>query len=145
MNKQTRQLHDLGQSLWIDNITRTMLDDGTLAKYISDYSITGLTSNPSIFDAAIGEGNAYDAAIKQKKKAGLQDEKLFTDIALEDLRRAADLFKPTMIRDCLIEDCDDLGVTSVAPLTTTVLFFRASSGSRIVGSLPVSVGPSGIQ
>ena len=93
--KPTQQLHDLGQSLWLDNITRTMLDDGTLAKYISDYSITGLTSNPSIFDAAIGEGNAYDAAIKQMKKAGLQDEKLFTDIALEDLRRAADLFKPT--------------------------------------------------
>jgi transaldolase len=92
--KPTQQLHDLGQSLWLDNITRTMLDDGTLASYISDYSITGLTSNPSIFDAAIGEGDAYDAAIKQKKAAGLQDEKLFTEIALEDLRRAADLFKP---------------------------------------------------
>ncbi len=92
--KPTQQLHDLGQSLWLDNITRTMLDDGTLAKYISDYSITGLTSNPSIFDAAIGEGDAYDASISEKKKAGLEDEKLFTEIALEDLRRAADLFKP---------------------------------------------------
>jgi transaldolase len=92
--KPTRQLHEFGQSLWLDNITRTMLDDGTLAKYISDYSITGLTSNPSIFDAAIGEGNAYDASIKEKKAAGLKDEKLFTEIALEDLRRAADLFKP---------------------------------------------------
>ncbi|HEX4482000.1 MAG TPA: transaldolase [Rudaea sp.] len=92
--KPTKELHDLGQSLWLDNITRTMLDDGTLAKYISDYSITGLTSNPSIFDAAIGDGNAYDAAIKQKKAAGLKDEKLFIEIALEDLRRAADLFKP---------------------------------------------------
>ncbi len=92
--KPTQELHDLGQSLWLDNITRTMLDDGTLAKYISDYSITGLTSNPSIFDAAIGDGDAYDAAIKEKKKSGLDDEKVFTEIALEDLRRAADLFKP---------------------------------------------------
>jgi transaldolase len=90
----TKQLHDLGQSLWVDNITRTMLDDGTLAKYISEYSVTGLTSNPSIFDAAIGDGDAYDAAVLEKKAAGLDGEKLFTELALEDLRRAADLFRP---------------------------------------------------
>ena len=90
----TKELHDLGQSLWLDNITRTMLDDGTLAKYIKEFSITGLTSNPSIFDAAIGDGDAYDKAVKEKKAAGLDDEKIFTEIALEDLRRAADLFKP---------------------------------------------------
>ena len=58
--KTSRQLHELGQSLWLDNITRTLLDDGTLARYIAEESITGLTSNPSIFDGAIGEGHAYD-------------------------------------------------------------------------------------
>ena len=92
--KPTRQLHDLGQSLWLDNITRTLLDDGTLARYIAEYSITGLTSNPSIFDAAIGGGSAYDEAIRAKTLAGLAGEALFTELALEDLRRVADLFKP---------------------------------------------------
>jgi transaldolase len=92
--KTTQQLHDLGQSLWLDNITRTLLDDGTLARYIAEYSVTGLTSNPSIFDAAIAEGDAYDAAIHEKAAAGLDGETLFMDLALEDLRRAADLFRP---------------------------------------------------
>jgi transaldolase len=92
--KATQQLHDLGQSLWLDNITRTLLDDGTLARYIAEDSVTGLTSNPSIFDAAIGGGDAYDAGIREKAKAGLSGEKLFNELALEDLRRAADLFAP---------------------------------------------------
>ena len=92
--KATQQLHDLGQSLWLDNITRTLLDDGTLARYIAEDSVTGLTSNPSIFDAAIGDGDAYDAGIHAKTLAGLSDEDLFVELALEDLRRAADLFKP---------------------------------------------------
>jgi len=92
--KATQQLHDLGQSLWLDNITRTLLDDGTLARYIAGYSVTGLTSNPSIFDAAIGGGDAYDAGIHAKSLAGLEGEELFMELALEDLRRAADLFKP---------------------------------------------------
>ncbi len=92
--KATKQLHDLGQSLWLDNITRTLLDDGTLARYIAEDSITGLTSNPSIFDAAIGAGDTYDAAIRARTLAGLKDETLFIDLALEDLRRAADLFRP---------------------------------------------------
>jgi len=92
--KATRQLHDLGQSLWLDNITRTLLDDGTLARYIAEDSVTGLTSNPSIFDAAIGDGDAYDAGIHAKTLAGLSGEGLFMELALEDLRRAADLFQP---------------------------------------------------
>ena len=96
--KATRQLHDLGQSLWLDNITRTLLDDGTLARYINEDSITGLTSNPSIFDKAIGDGDAYDAGIHAKTLAGLSGEKLFTELALEDLRRAADLFAPVYRR-----------------------------------------------
>jgi transaldolase len=92
--KATQQLHELGQSLWLDNITRTLLDDGTLARYIADLSVTGLTSNPSIFDAAIGDGDAYDAGVHAKVLAGLSGEELFTELALEDLRRAADLFRP---------------------------------------------------
>lgn len=90
----TRQLHGLGQSLWLDNITRTLLDDGTLARYIAEDSITGLTSNPSIFDAAIGGGTAYDTAITAKTLLGLSGEALFIELALDDLRRAADLLRP---------------------------------------------------
>lgn len=91
--ESTRRLHDLGQSLWLDNITRTMLDDGTLARYISDYSVTGLTSNPTIFDEAISKSDAYDAAIRDKVRRGLATEALFVELALEDLQRAADLFR----------------------------------------------------
>jgi len=90
----TRQLHDLGQRLWLDNITRTLLDDGTLQRYIDDYSITGLTSNPTIFDEAIGDGDAYDPGIRDTAQAATSDEALFTELALADLRRAADLFLP---------------------------------------------------
>ncbi|MEO7067686.1 MAG: transaldolase [Rhodanobacter sp.] len=93
--KATQQLHNLGQSLWLDNITRALLNDGTLARYIAEYSVTGLTSNPSIFDAAMGDGDAYDAGIQEKTQQGMTGEKLFIELALEDLRRAADLFRPT--------------------------------------------------
>ena len=92
--KSTRQLHDLGQSLWLDNITRGLLDDGTLRRYIEDFSITGLTSNPTIFDGAIGSGHAYDDGIREKARDGKSGESLFIELALEDLRRAADLFRP---------------------------------------------------
>jgi transaldolase len=89
----TTALHDLGQSLWLDNITRTLLDDGTLARYIRDYAVTGLTSNPSIFEKALAHGNAYDAQI-QAAPASLGTEDLFSQLALADLARAADLFHP---------------------------------------------------
>jgi transaldolase len=92
--KVTQRLHDLKQSLWLDNITRQLLDDGVLKKYIDELSITGLTSNPTIFDEAIGKTGGYDEAIRAKAKAGASGEALFTAIALEDLRRAADLFLP---------------------------------------------------
>lgn len=92
MNK-TQTLKGIGQSVWLDNITRTMLDDGTLQNYIDEYSVTGLTSNPSIFNEAISSG-AYDEAIREKSASGKSDEIVFTEIALEDLRRAADLFRP---------------------------------------------------
>jgi transaldolase len=96
--KATQALHDLGQSLWLDNITRDILDDGTLSRYIAELSVTGLTSNPTIFDEAIGKGAAYDKGIRQKADAGLSGEGLFMELALEDLRRAADFFKPEFDR-----------------------------------------------
>ncbi|HSM10561.1 MAG TPA: transaldolase [Lysobacter sp.] len=90
----TRQLHELGQSLWLDNIKRQWLDDGTLGRYIEQYAITGLTSNPTIFDKAIADGDAYDAAIAELAQSGNSGEAVFIELALQDLRRAADLFRP---------------------------------------------------
>ena len=92
--KATRQLHDLGQSLWLDNITRGILNDGTLQRYISDLSVTGLTSNPTIFDHAITHGDFYDDAIRRRAADDTSGETLFFDLAIEDLQRAADLFRP---------------------------------------------------
>jgi transaldolase len=92
--KATQQLHELGQSLWLDNITRGLLSSGTLARYIREYSVTGLTSNPTIFDKAIRESSFYDAAIHEKAVAGKRGEGLFFELALEDLTQAADLFRP---------------------------------------------------
>lgn len=94
MNFNAKKLHDLGQSLWIDNISREMLVKGTLARYISDYSVTGLTSNPTIFEHAIGHGSFYDEAIARLARRGKPAEELFFTLALEDLTRAADLFRP---------------------------------------------------
>ena len=91
----TQQLHSLGQSLWLDNITRGILTNGTLRHYIGDLSVTGLTSNPSIFDLAIKNSDFYDEAIRQKTKEGKAGERLFFELAIEDLTQAADLFRPT--------------------------------------------------
>ena len=95
MNRNTQALHMLGQSLWLDNISRDMLADGTLARYVSEFSITGLTSNPTIFDKAIGGGTAYDRSIVELTQQGQRGEALFFTLALQDLRQAADLFRPT--------------------------------------------------
>jgi transaldolase len=92
--KATQQLHDLGQSLWLDNITRGLLTSGTLARYISELSVTGLTSNPTIFEHAIKDSDFYDEAIRKKALAGKSGEELFFELALEDITRAADLFRP---------------------------------------------------
>ena len=92
--KATTLLHGQGQSLWLDNITRDLLQNGTLARYIAELSVTGLTSNPTIFDHAIKNSTAYDAAIRQKVDEGKSGEDLFFELALEDLTRAADLFRP---------------------------------------------------
>ncbi|MEP6593643.1 MAG: transaldolase family protein, partial [Acidobacteriota bacterium] len=89
----THTLHDRGQSLWLDNITRGLLTSGTLRRYIGEFAITGLTSNPTIFDHAIKDAAAYDDAIHQKTSAGTSGEALFFELALEDLTQAADLLR----------------------------------------------------
>jgi transaldolase len=95
MNRSaTWALHDLGQSLWLDNITRALLDNGTLGRYIRELSVTGLTSNPTIFDQAIKDSGSYDNAIRGKANEGKSGEALFFDLALEDLTRAADMLRP---------------------------------------------------
>jgi transaldolase len=92
--KPTQKLHDLGQSLWLDNITRDLLNSGTLRHYRDELSVTGLTSNPTIFDHAIKNSTSYDEAIRQKLAEGKSGEELFFELAVEDLRQAADLFRP---------------------------------------------------
>jgi transaldolase len=113
MTPPTRQLHDLGQSLWLDNITRTMLDDGTLAGYIGKHSVTGLTSNPTIFDNAIGSGHAYDEQIAELRRKGIEGEDLFFELALTDLKRAAEMFEPVYERT---DEVDGWVSLEVSPL-----------------------------
>ena len=96
--KATQLLHNLGQSLWLDNITRDLLNTGTLKRYIDELSVTGLTSNPTIFDHAIKNSSSYDAAIRKKLDEGKSGERLFFELAFEDLTRAADLFRPIFDR-----------------------------------------------
>jgi len=109
--KATQQLHDLGQSLWLDNITRALLDSGTLRRYIEELSVTGLTSNPTIFDHAIKNSTDYDDAIKSKLAEGKSGEKLFFELALEDLTQAADLFRPVYDRTCGVDGWVSLEVS----------------------------------
>jgi transaldolase len=90
----TQRLHDLGQSIWLDNITRDLLTSGTLGRYIDEFAVTGLTSNPTIFDQAITKSTAYDAGIRERLAAGTSGEDLFFELAIEDLTKAADLFRP---------------------------------------------------
>jgi transaldolase len=92
--KPTQKLHEMGQSLWLDNITRGLLNSGTLATYIDEYSVTGLTSNPTIFDHAIKNSNDYDDPIHDGIEKKIAPEEIFFNLAIEDLRRAADLFLP---------------------------------------------------
>ena len=92
--RPTQQLHDAGQSLWLDNITRGLLTGGMLGRYIGEFSVTGLTSNPTIFDHAIKNSRDYDDAIRRGLKEGKSGDALFFDLALEDLTQAADLFRP---------------------------------------------------
>ncbi len=109
--KATQILHDLGQSLWLDNITRSLLKTGVLRRYITELSVTGLTSNPTIFDHAIKNSSDYDDAIKSKLAEGKSGEKLFFELALDDLRQAADLFRPVYDRTCGLDGWVSLEVS----------------------------------
>lgn len=111
MNAHTRALHDSGQSLWLDNITRGLLTSGTLKRYIDEFSVTGLTSNPTIFDLAIKGSADYDASIRAKMARGLSGEALFFELALEDLTQAADLFRPIHDRTCGVDGWVSLEVS----------------------------------
>jgi transaldolase len=109
--KATRTLLEVGQSLWLDNITRNLLKTGELRRYIDDLSVTGLTSNPTIFDHAIKNSNDYDEAIKRKLAGGKSGEQLFFELALEDLTAAADLFRPVYDRTCGVDGWVSLEVS----------------------------------
>jgi transaldolase len=109
--KPTQKLHDLGQSLWLDNITRDLLNSGTLRRYRDELSVTGLTSNPTIFDHAIKNSTDYDEAIRQKLDAGKSGEELFFELALEDLVQAADLFRPIYDRSSGVDGWVSLEVS----------------------------------
>ncbi|TMH36520.1 MAG: transaldolase [Betaproteobacteria bacterium] len=121
----TQKLHDLGQSLWLDNITRGLLASGTLRRYIDELSVTGLTSNPTIFDLAIKAGSDYDAAIRRKLAEGKSGEALFFDLALEDLRQAADLFRPIHERTCGVDGWVSLEVSPLLAYDTQTTLAEA--------------------
>ena len=118
MMNATRKLHELGQSLWLDNITRDLLTTGTLQRYIDELSVTGLTSNPTIFDHAVKNSTAYDAAIRKKLKEGKSGEQLFFELALEDITQAADLFRPAFERSCGVDGFVSLEVSPLLAYDT---------------------------
>jgi len=115
--KATAKLHEVGQSIWLDNITRDLLESGTLARYIAELSVTGLTSNPTIFDHAIKGSSDYDAAIRSKLKTGKSGEALFFELALSDIARAADLFRPVFDRTRGVDGWVSLEVSPLLPTT----------------------------
>jgi transaldolase len=125
--KATQMLHDLGQSLWLDNITRDLLDSGTLKRYIDELSVTGLTSNPTIFDHAIKNSTAYDPSIRRKMKDGKSGEDLFFELALEDLTRAADLFRPIWDRTDGVDGWVSLEVSPLLAYDTARTLAAAKS------------------
>ncbi|HLN50196.1 MAG TPA: transaldolase [Steroidobacteraceae bacterium] len=129
----TQNLHDLGQSLWLDNITREMLDNGTLRRYVNELSITGLTSNPTIFDEAIAGTSLYERSIQQKARSGLSRETLFIELALEDLRRAADLFRPVFDRTGGIDGWVSMEVSPLLADDTQATVEAARSIHRLAG------------
>src|SRR6266700_4874551 len=125
--KATQMLHDLGQSLWLDNITRDLLDSGTLKRYIDELSVTGLTSNPTIFDHAIKNSTAYDASIRRKMNEGKSGEDLFFELALDDLTRAADLFRPIWDRTDGVDGWVSLEVSPLLAYDTARTLAAAKS------------------
>ncbi|MGH8102550.1 MAG: transaldolase family protein, partial [Chthoniobacterales bacterium] len=115
----TQQLHNIGQSLWLDNITRDLLNTGTLERYIAELAITGLTSNPTIFDHAIKNSSSYDRAIRDYASKGKNGEELFFQLALEDLTRAADFFRPIHDRTNGLDGWVSLEVSPLLAHNTT--------------------------
>jgi len=137
--KATQQLHNLGQSLWLDNITRDLLNNGTLERYIAELAITGLTSNPTIFDHAIKNSSSYDRAIRDYASKGKSGEELFFELALEDLTRAVDLFRPVHDRTNGLDGWVSLEVSPLLAHNTAStlaeakqLFARANSPNLLI-------------
>jgi transaldolase len=124
--KASQILRDHGQSLWVDNITRGLLDSGQLQRYIDDYSVTGLTSNPSIFDKAVASGD-YDDAIRERSRTGRSDEALFLELAIGDLRRAADAFLPIHERTDGVDGWVSLEVSPLLARDTAATIDAAKS------------------
>ncbi|MBL9088421.1 MAG: transaldolase [Planctomycetia bacterium] len=116
--KPTHAMHDLGQSLWLDNITRDLLDDGTLRRYVDEWSVTGLTSNPTIFEQALKNSRAYDASIATRVARGERGEALFFALAIEDLARAADVFAPVHQRTAGVDGYVSLEVSPLLAYDT---------------------------
>jgi len=131
--KATQLLHNLGQSLWLDNITRDLLETGTLQRYIDELSVTGLTSNPTIFENAIKNSRSYDEPIREKLASGDSGEDLFFDLALEDITRAADLFRPIHDRTNTVDGWVSL---EVSPL----LAYNSDSSLRAAKDLFTKAG-----
>jgi len=119
MNRTTEKLHGIGQSIWLDNITHRLLASGTLLSYIRELSVTGLTSNPTIFDHAIKNSDDYDDVIRRKLDEGKSGEELFFELALEDLRQAADLFRPVYDRTHGVDGWVSLEVSPLLAHNTT--------------------------
>ena len=130
--KATQKLHDSGQSLWLDNITRDLLNSGTLKRYIDTLSVTGLTSNPTIFDHAISKSAAYDQDIRALTKTGLPREDLFFKLAIADLQRAADLFRPIHERTAGVDGWVSLEVSPLLAydIERTVAAAKSLHGKR---------------
>ena len=133
--KATQKLQDLGQSLWLDNISREILTNGALARYISDLSVTGLTSNPTIFEHAIGNGSLYDEAIGSLARQGKAGEELFFALALDDLRLAADLFRPIFEATDGVDGWVSLEVSPLL-VADTVKTIQAAAGLHAAAARP---------
>jgi transaldolase len=146
--KATERLHELGQSLWLDNMSRQLLMEGTLRRYIAEFSVTGLTSNPAIFDHAIKDGGFYDDAIRRKTAAGKSGEALFFDLALEDLSQAADLFRPVHDRTGGVDGWVSLEVSPLLANDTATTIAAAADlrarGARVNLFIKIPGTPAGV-
>jgi transaldolase len=131
--KPTHAMHDLGQSLWLDNITRDLLDDGTLRRYVDEWSVTGLTSNPTIFEQALKQSRAYDASIATRVARGERGEALFFALAIEDLARAADVFAPVHQRTAGVDGYVSLEVSPLLAYDTKATIDAAKALHALAG------------